>query len=244
MGPCRGFEGDCADIIPQFEGVQGPYIYGEPPEEHMFLDDYVCHAFPGARALAATGALLRWIAVVSWAQLTQAARAPRPDDENYWDQILVGLISVAVALPIDMFLARAFEIANEGDAPESWLDAPAGRVKLIIGKDAHQGWHLANPSEPVSDFVLWVVRYSWEPLIASLLRLAGWLFRRWCPCCASKEANDDEAAGKHAEGEDEDEPSAAPSGASNASSAARADARSKRLYASAGLLGVYICWVR
>jgi hypothetical protein len=50
VGPCRGFEGDCADIIPQFEGVQGPYIYGEPPEEHMFLDDYVCHAFPGVRA--------------------------------------------------------------------------------------------------------------------------------------------------------------------------------------------------
>ncbi len=156
----------------------------------------------------------------------------------------MGLISVAVALPIDMFLARAFEIANEGDAPESWLDAPPGRVKLIIGKDAHQGWHLANPSEPVSDFVLWIVRYGWESTIASLLRLAGWLFRRWCPCCASKEANDDEAAGKHVDGEDEDEPSAAPSGASNASSAARADARSKRLYASAGLLGVYICWVR
>jgi hypothetical protein len=149
VGPCRGFEGDCADIIPQFESVQGPYVYGEPPEEHAYLDEYVCHQFP--------------------------------DEENYWDQVLVGLISVAVALPIDLFLARAFEIANEGDAPECWLDAPAGRLKLLIGKDAHRGWHLADPAAPVSDFVLWVVRYSGgETLIQSCFRALDWLVRRYC----------------------------------------------------------------
>ncbi len=200
MGPCRGFEGDCADIIPQFESVQGPYVYGEPPEEHAYLDEYVCHQFP--------------------------------DEENYWDQILVGLISVAVALPIDIFLARAFEIANESDAPECWLDAPAGRVKLLIGKDAHRGWHLADPSAPVSDFVLWVVRYSGgEPLISSCFRALDWLVRR----CRGKNSIEEDA--EDAGGEE------APSGtASGGSADARADALTKRLYASLGLLGVYVCW--
>jgi hypothetical protein len=52
-GPCRGYVGDCADILAQFSDVEGPYIFsdgpGEPPTPHMYLDDYVCHAFPGAR---------------------------------------------------------------------------------------------------------------------------------------------------------------------------------------------------
>lgn len=57
MGACRGFEGDCGDIQAQFLEVQGPYVYGMPPEEHLYLDEYVCHAFPddayGAHARAA-----------------------------------------------------------------------------------------------------------------------------------------------------------------------------------------------
>ncbi len=175
-------------------------MYGTPPEEHAYLDEYVCHAFP--------------------------------DEENYWDQILVGLISVAVALPIDLFLARAFEIANEGDAPECWLDAPAGRLKLLIGKDAHKGWHLADPAAPVSDFVLWVVRYSGgETLIQSCFRALDWLVRR---CRRNKPSTEEEP-----DGDAEKAPSDTASGGS---SDARADALAKRLYACAGLLGVYICW--
>ena len=38
VGECMGFNGDCGDIQSQFSGVQGPYVYGTPPEEHMYLD--------------------------------------------------------------------------------------------------------------------------------------------------------------------------------------------------------------
>jgi hypothetical protein len=152
--------------------------------------------------------------------LTRARRA---------DQIFVGLISVAVALPVDMLLARAFEIANEGDEPASWLDAPGGSVKLLLGKDAHNGWRLADPERPVSDLLLWCVRYSAETLFASALRLVAWAWRR----LRGREPEPDE---------EEDEGSAAASG-SGASAEARGAALRKRLYASVGLLGVYIVWV-
>ena len=48
---CRGVGADCADLLVQFADVQGPYWYsdgpGEPATEHMYIDDYLCHAFPG-----------------------------------------------------------------------------------------------------------------------------------------------------------------------------------------------------
>jgi hypothetical protein len=206
VGECMGFAGDCGDLQAQFAGVQGPYTYGTPPEEHTYLDDYVCTAFP--------------------------------DDAYITDQLLVGLISVAVALPIDLLLARAFEIANEMDgAPECWLDAPPGKWRLLLGKDAHASWHLTRDAadgggQRVSDFVLWLVRYgSYETTLASLLRLAAWLRRR----CGGK------AAAKEEEEEVDGKPSGG--GASDAgSSDARADAMMKRFYAASGLLGVYACW--
>ena len=43
VGECMGFNGDCGDIQSQFSGVQGPYVYGTPPEEHMYLDGAFLH---------------------------------------------------------------------------------------------------------------------------------------------------------------------------------------------------------
>jgi hypothetical protein len=204
-GDCRGFAGDCADIQAQFSGVQGPYLYGEPgvpPEEHTYLDDWVCHAFP--------------------------------DDAYITDQFLVALISVAVALPIDLLLARAFEIANEGDAVECWLDAPPGTWKLLLGKDAHNAWHYTDAAreKPVSDFVKWLVRRGSETLPAALLRLAAWLRRRLFGAPAEDEDEQTDDVHKASGASD----------VSDASADARADAVAKRLYASVGLLGVYACW--
>ena len=191
-----GFNGDCGDMQSQFLTVQGPYVYGDPPEEHLYLDEYVCHAFP--------------------------------DDAYVTDQMLVGLISVAVALPVDLFLARAFEIANEGDAPESWVEAPAGKWKLLVGKNGHNDWRLADPKKPISDLVLWLIRYSAEPSYATAFRLLGWLrsklrARLFGPEPELKEEESDGAE-------------------SSGSAEARADALAKRIYASLGLLGVYLCW--
>jgi hypothetical protein len=212
VGECMGFAGECGQLQEQFLEVQGPYIYGTPPEEHMYLDEYVCTQFP--------------------------------DDAMITDQILVGLICIAVALPVDWFLAGAFETANEGDCPECWLDAPAGKIKLLVGKDAHKGWHLAKPGEPVSDFVLWLVRGGEEDSILGwITTFLGWA---WGRVFGAKEEEEEEGAdGKkktNKEGEEEEDDMATGSGASHASSEARSDARMKRLYASAGLVGVYICW--
>jgi hypothetical protein len=161
-------------------------VYGDPPEEHVYLDDYVCTAFP--------------------------------DDAYVSDQLLVGLISVAVALPVDLFLARAFEIANEGDAPESWLEAPAGKWKLLVGKNGHNDWRLANPRRPISDVVLrmWLVRYSSEPIYATVFRLIGWARRKLREKLLSPDKPEEEEDGDDA-------------GTSASAEVARAEALTKRL---------------
>jgi hypothetical protein len=47
-GPCLGYVGNCADLQEQFATLQGCYVYGAPgeEEEHQYLDEYECHAFP------------------------------------------------------------------------------------------------------------------------------------------------------------------------------------------------------
>jgi hypothetical protein len=208
VGPCRGFEGDCADIQAQFETVQGPYMYGMPPEEHLYLDEYVCHAFP--------------------------------DDAYVTDQIFVGLISVAVALPVDIFLAKAFELANEGDEPGNWLEAPPGRWKLLMGgKNPHNDWHLADPKKPVSDLALWLVADGGEDTIVTIIRMVLWFIAgaRARLFGAPKEDGEEDKMDVGKGG-----PEASASGSSTGSAAARSDALKKRLFASAGLLGVYVTW--
>ncbi len=148
----------------------------------------------------------------------------------------MGLISVAVALPVDFFLQRAFETANEGEPPENWLDAPPGKWKLLLGKDMHKGWHLADPARPVSAFVLWLVGEQAEDFVTSMLMLPLWLFSRLRSRCAAKPQRSEE------EGDNEKDAHSNAGGSSHASADARADALRKRLYASAGLLGVYVCW--
>jgi len=204
VGPCRGYAGDCGDYATQFANVEGPYWYSDgpndPPTQHMYLDEYVCHAFP--------------------------------DDAYITDQIFVGLISVAVALPVDLFLVSAFETANAVDIPCNWIEAPAGRWRFLLGKDAHNGWRLAEPRKPVSELVLWVVAGGAPTDLEQLIFVIGYFLRRLRaaifgdpkPAAEEEESNGDGAA------------------SDAGSAAARADALKKRLYASAGLLGVYVTW--
>lgn len=154
------------------------------------------------------------------------------------DQFFVGLISVAVALPVDLFLGRAFEIANEGEMPGNWMDAPGGIWKLLLGKDAHNSWALADPKAPVSELVLWLVSGGAESEFQVAKFLIGYGLRRiraaLCGGLAPEAAfpGDDAAAASGI---------GSPPSVSS-SRAARADALQKRLYASAGLFGVYLCW--
>ena len=206
VGPCRGFAGDCADILEQFNDVQGPYVYslgvGEPPTQQMYLNDYVCHAFP--------------------------------DDAYVTDQFFVALISVAVALPVDLFLVRAFEIANEGETPGNWVDAPGGKWKLLLGKDMQNRWHLADPARPIKDLALYLICYGDDVLGAMAFVIAAALRRLRARIFGGGDEKEEAGKGSVA---------ASSSASSEASSSeARSTAIKKRLYASAGLLGVYVCW--
>ena len=160
-----------------------------------------------------------------------------PDDAYPTDQLLVGLISFAVAIPVAMFLARCFEIANENDdEPEAWLEMPDGVVKYammaLFGRKPHGEWHYEHAMQqpdlkPCDSFVVrWYVRRSYEMPTTTLLRIATWLWNSLRhgskPAAESADAGEEGKAG----GEDTGD----------------SDALIKRLYAVAGLVGVYLCW--
>ena len=237
VGPCLGYVGNCADLQEQFATVQGCYFYGDPGAEdyHEFLDEYVCHAFP--------------------------------DDAYVTDQFFVALISVAVALPVDMFLQRAFEIANEVEgAPESWLTW-SGIYKMALGKHGHADWHFTDESRKhpsdVAMFVATTQDVSMLEVVAFWLENLGGPMRFIMRVVAL--AYDVEAWTEVPEmifaaimfvprmlrrfvlwlqGKEQPEEEGSDDGSSEASAAtkARRDRLQKRLYASAGLIGVYLCW--
>ena len=204
VGPCLGFLGACADVQEQFLTLQGCYVFSDgtgEPTEHDSIADYVCHAFP--------------------------------DDAYVTDQFFVGLISVAVALPVDRFLGRAFEIANEGEEglAGAWLEAPSGKWKLLLGKDAHNGWRLGDPKRPVSDLVLWLVGGGAETEMQAALFIVTLMLRHLRAKIVGAPAPEEPASdAEEAEEEEEEEPDA------------RADALKKKLYAAAGLIGTYVVW--
>jgi hypothetical protein len=221
VGPCLGYVGNCGDLQDQFADLQGPFLYsaapGEEPSEQMSLADWVCHAFPDDAFITA-------------------------------DLLVVGLLCVAVALPVDLFLARLFEIANEGAAPEAWLDALAGSWQLLLGKEAHNGWRLGDARRPVRDLCAVggaLLRGAAAGGSCARTALAGARGHR-APARRAAAARG-AAAGtcpsppSHGSPALPDTPGDAAS-SGGASQEARADALAKRLYAAAGLLGVYFTW--
>ena len=167
--------------------------------------------------------------------LTDYACHAFPDDAYPLDQLLVGLISFAVAIPVAMFLARCFEVANENDdEPEAWLEMPDGWVKYALkaafGMKPHGDWHYTRAVQQPdlkpcqSGIVRWMVRRGDEMPTTTILRLLAWVWNSLCRCVRPEEEG---GAGDEGEEEEEDE-----SGGSLI----------KRLYALAGLVGVYLCW--
>ncbi len=141
---------------------------------------------------------------------------------------------MAVALPVDLFLQRAFEVANEVELPETWLDAPPGMWKLLLGTDYHHGWRLADPAVRIRGFVLWLVRERRDGYITAVLHLLRWLLRQLKREPEPPSVGDDAASSLAASG------SGSRSGALVAQ--ARIAALGKRAYAAAGLAGVYFVW--
>ena len=207
MGDCLGFTGDCGDLQTQFADLQGPFLYSDGPGDPPTEHD----------------------------TLADYVCHAFPDDAYVTDQFFVGLISVAVALPVDLLLVRMFEASNEGDAPERWLDAPSGVWRLLLGKDCHRQWQYDSKSKPVSDLVKWLARRGTEALPGIVMRLLRWLWANACRAPAEEPANGDMKAG-------DDDASVSDDVTSMDSAEARLEACSKRGYAFGGLLGVYVVW--
>ena len=210
-GPCLGFAGDCGDYQSQFAELQGPFLYSDGPGEPMTEHD----------------------------SLADYVCHAFPDDAYITDQFFVGLISVAVALPVDMLLVRLFEASNEGDAPEQWIEAPTGFWKLLLGKDCHKAWQYDAKEKPVSDLVKWLARRGSESLPAIVLRSLAWLAAKVTP---ARRDDEDTADGKNKKDDGDDDAESVDDAATFDEAAARSEAWGKRGYALAGLVGVYVVW--
>jgi hypothetical protein len=167
-----------------------------------------------------------------------------PDDAYFTDQIFVGLICVAVALPVTMFLERCFEIANEVEgAAEGWV-IWAGVWRLVLGKHVHKDWRWADADDPASDFVqLLATGPGWREVanfaFCKVLHAARSL--------TSAKGSDGEGCAKaeidraHRLSQSDAASSSGQEEKSEGGDAQRA-AVVRQMYAAAGLLGVYVTW--
>ena len=91
-----------------------------------------------------------------------------PDDNLPGDSLIVALIAIAVALPVTVFLQSCFEIANDSEAPESWLRY-AGLGRFVFGRMAHHRWHYTGPLGQPRRLARWYIRSASAPLLESLV---------------------------------------------------------------------------
>ena len=172
-----------------------------------------------------------------------------PDDNNPRDSLIVALIALAVALPVTFFIASCFELANDNEAPESWLSW-AGWPKLVWGPGAHRRWQYSGPAGQPVRFVRWWIRCRDAPTpetIGNLWRSAV----AWATCSkppwileaeeleVEAELHDDDCGKppRHEDGSSLDAHSVRDSLAS-----ARRLRTSKRRLTIVGLVGVYLVW--
>ena len=92
-----------------------------------------------------------------------------PNDDSQVDSFIVSLIALAVALPVTYVLQTCFEIANDNEAPESWLEWVGWR-KLVFGPAAHRRWNYTLGQQPVRH-VRWFVRSVAAPKTETALNL-------------------------------------------------------------------------
>jgi hypothetical protein len=166
-----------------------------------------------------------------------------PDDDAPLDSFIVGLISIAIALPVAVFLASCFETANDGEAPESWLEWGSWR-KLVFGVNAHRRWHYTGPAGPPNRHVRWFCRSMNEPptetavnLVHSLAACATRSDPPWIAVAARV------AGGKERGTEPTEEDCGDDNLFSTDTEMCELRRRRKRAMPAAGLAGVLVCWV-
>jgi hypothetical protein len=176
-----------------------------------------------------------------------------PDEERQLDSFLVGLISIAIALPVANFCQTCFAIANDSEAPESWLEWVGWR-KLVFGFNAHRKWHYTKRAPPVRH-IKWFVRSVGAPQTETAMNLwvslKCWLTRAELPWIeeAREAAEEAEAEGNekgsekgHMDGCMMDVEGSIGGSTTSSVRSARALARYKRAVMAIGLASVYICW--
>ena len=173
-----------------------------------------------------------------------------PDDSNNIDTLLVGLISLAVALPVTLFISTCFEIADDSEAPESWLEW-VGWPKLLFGRRAHRQWHYTGPKGQPTRYVRWFVRSATAPISETAANLCrsfyAWVAGTDVPWLVeAREAEEEEmaCAEEHDQCCDGDGGDGTSESGSTSSSVRSAHAlmRWKRMVTTAGLVGVYVTW--
>ncbi len=173
-----------------------------------------------------------------------------PDDDNQVDSFLVGLISIAVALPVSSFIAQCFGIANDSEAPESLLEW-SGWPKLLLGPRAHRRWLYTGPAGPPLRFIKWYVRSVSAPQPETLINLwhslRCWLTGAELPWVTEwREAQEEAAAAEAGEGcsYDAAKDACGSEGGKTSSSVRSAQSLStyKRTVMLAGFIGTYITW--
>ena len=212
-GICLGSLGACGDLPTQFANLQGAYVYSITLQCSSTPDDpsCICHTTLGDYTCHAF-----------------------PDPAYVTDQLFVGLICIAVALPVTLFLERAFETANEVDgAAEGWV-IWGGLWRLALGKNAHKRWRWTNPDDPPGEFVQLLTADPgyWDLAKFAVGKALRQLRQRLWPRPASSEAEPPTAQDGDASESDEAYDDAD----------ARSGALARRAYAAAGLLGVYVTW--
>ena len=119
-GPCLGSVCDCGDLLTQFATLPGAYIYST------------------SNAVQCSASTLGHSSCACHPTLEDYVCHAFPD-ERVTDQLLVGLISVAIALPARFVLEQAFRASAQSVDASRWL-VYAGWTRLFLGWGAHHRW--------------------------------------------------------------------------------------------------------
>ena len=226
VGDCRGFPGNCADLPAQFATI------AVLPDYPQGLQDYMCHAFPDEEKTFDS-----FLVGLSASRVGLSCLAPRSDAR-------ASAVSIAVALPVTAFMAQCFGIANDNEAPESWLEW-VGWPKFVFGFSAHRRWHYTGPLGQPRRYVRWYIRSVGAPLPETLLNLVE-AARAWATGTDPEwtvEADEAEAEEATQDGDGSAAPEASDAGsAANSVASALELRKSKRRHMIVGLAGVYVTW--
>ena len=240
---CLGFTGSCADLPAQFSTLQGPFVYGVPPQEYPDLSQYVCHAFPDDtypldQLLVALINIAIGLPIGMFLFRCFEIANEGEDWPDAWLEVPKGLITLAFRLFYGRHLTGRWHYRPPLEGEGCAVDTDPKALKPV--------------AQCRSDLVQWYVRHSGEMPTMWAQRTLAWVWRKLSGSGSAEPTPYDglppafreggaadvgesigkgEPAGEGSEPEAEEE-----------EDAGAADALAKRLYAASGLVGIYLAW--